>query len=212
MNRFKFSFHKQLLKISLELFLATLIGFVMPFWIAKIERADLFESTMFPVATAQTLPPKKVAAKVYQAMPDLPQENKYIRQETGEIDPENTLVSRLVRYHQYLKARPTIFRLDWKLTLADYLGANEAILESRYPGNSTLTINPMKQDKKVINALTLEQRQQLVDLIVNIYNPQAEANSNSDSTTEKNTPPSFSAPSQPLFELPKPGGAELLLP
>ena len=212
MNKFDFSFNKGLLKISLELFLATLIGFAFPFWVAKIERAGLSNSILFPVATAQTLPPKKVAAKVYQEMPDLPQENQYIRQETGEVDEDNTLVSRLVRYHQYLKARPTFFRLDWKLTLADYLGANEAILESRYPGYSTLTINPMKQDKQAINTLTREQRQQLVDLIVSIYNPQAEANSNSDSTAEKNAPPPSSTPSQPSFELPKPGGAELLLP
>ena len=213
MNKFDFSFNQRLLKISLELLLATLIGFVFPFWVAKIERSDLSNRILFPVAIAQTtLRPEKVAARVYQEMPDLAQENQYIRQETGEIDEDNTLVSRLVRYHQYVKARPTIFRLDWKLTLADYLGANETIPESRYPGYSTLTVNPMKRDKQVINTLTLDQRQQLVDLIVSIYNPQSEANSNSEPTEEKNAPIPSNNPSQPSFELPLPGGAELLLP
>ena len=208
MSKFDFSFNQRLLKISLELFVCFLIGFLFPFWVAKIERAGLSSSLSLPVATAQTLRPEGVASMVYQQMPDLPPENQYIRQETGEVDEDNTLISRLVRYHQYVKARPTIFRLDWKLTLADYLGANETISESRYPGYSTLMTNPMKRDIKAINNLTFQQRQQLVDLIVSIYRPQPAANSDSDSPEENNT----STPSQPSFQLPKPGAAELLLP
>jgi hypothetical protein len=208
MSKFNFSFHNRLLKSSLELFLAALIGFILPFWVAKIEPTDFLSSLFLPGATAQTLSPEGVAAKVYQEMPELPQENQYIRQETGEVDEDNTLISRIVRYHQYVKARPTIFRLDWKLTLADYLGANEIIPESRYPGYSTLTTNPMKRDVEAVNSLTLNQRQQLVDVLVRIYNPQRATNSSSGSTEENNT----STPSQPSFELPKPGGAELLLP
>ena len=47
--------------------------------------------------------PETVAQQIYQAMPDLPKENNYIRRETGVIDPNNTLISRFLRYHQDTK-------------------------------------------------------------------------------------------------------------
>ncbi len=49
--------------------------------------------------------PETVAQQIYQAMPDLPKENNYIRRETGAIDPNNTLISRFLRYHQDTKKR-----------------------------------------------------------------------------------------------------------
>ncbi|MFM6409446.1 MAG: hypothetical protein ACKPGT_34195, partial [Microcystis sp.] len=42
--------------------------------------------------------PETVAQQIYQAMPDLPKENNYIRRDTGAIDPNNTLISRFLRY------------------------------------------------------------------------------------------------------------------
>jgi hypothetical protein len=167
---------------------------------------------------AQSLLPEKVSQIVYEQMPELPRENDYSEKETGKQATENTLIARIVRYHQYIKARPTRFRLDWKLTLADYFGKNEMIIEERYPGYTTLSQNPLPRDREAITNLTLQQRQQLVDLLVNIYlspNP-GQTNFNPNSNQEKkdkpadesNQPPSNS----PRFQLPKPGGAELLLP
>ena len=165
------------------------------------------------VAIAQSLQPEKVAEQVYQAIPDFPQENDYISQETNQTATKNTLVSRIVRYHQYTKARPTIFRLDWKLTLADYLSKNEIIVEQRYPGNSTLTQNPMRKDKEVISNLTMQQRDDLVRILVDIYKPKT-----TDTSVESTTPQNDNGTttennsSSPTFKLPKPGGADLLLP
>ncbi|ELR97392.1 hypothetical protein [Gloeocapsa sp. PCC 73106] len=153
---------------------------------------------------AQTLRPEEVAPQVYQLLPDFPQENHYIRSETNEPDASNTLVNRLVTYHQFTKRRPTAFRLDWKLTLADYLGVNEKIFLESYPGYNTLTVNPLPGDLQAIQALNLRQRNQLVEVLMNIYQPPSEA-----VPTPTPTPSPTSVPSLPL---PKPGDAELLRP
>lgn len=167
----------------------------------------------FSPVFAQSLSPEKVAEIIYEKMPDFPLENNYSKKETGEKVAENTLVTRIVRYHQYTKARPTRFRLDWKLTLADYLGKNEIIVEERYPGYSTLQQNPLSKDREVISNLTMKQRQQLVDLLVSIYLPPSQSQNNSESTPKKTEDDSNQSPSQPpSLQLPQRGGAELLLP
>jgi hypothetical protein len=158
---------------------------------------------------AQSLRPEEVSAQVYQLMPDLPKENNYINSETKQIDTNNTLVARLVRYHQYISARPTIFRLDWKLTLADYMRKNEIIKENRYPGYSSLTQNPLEKDRQVITNLTPQQRNQLVNILVSIYNPNyQQKNQNS---VEKNDNLQEEKPTtSPSFILPKKREADLL--
>lgn len=171
---------------------------------------QLFSNTFSSSAVlAQSLRPELVASKVYEAIPDLPKENNYISQETKEVDSDNTLIARLVRYHQYIKTRPTIFRLDWKLTLADYLGKNEIIKEERYPGYSSLTQSPLLQDKKAIANLTVKQRNELVNLLVSIYNPNSQNNSTNSGQQNK---PSSGNNNSPSFQIPKPGAADLLLP
>jgi hypothetical protein len=143
-------------------------------------------------------------SKVYQQVPDLPLENQYVNRETGKPDPNNTLVSRMVRYHQYVKGRPLVYRLDWKLTLGDYLGINEPILESSYPGFDNLRKNPMESDRAVISRLNRVQRNALVQALVNVFNPAA----------SQPIAPSVSRP-QPVpspTASPQSGGARLLLP
>lgn len=154
---------------------------------------------------AQTLRPQEVAAQVYQKLPELPRENQYINQNTNQVDEDNTLMNRFISYHQYVKNRPTKFRLDWKLTLADYLGAHETILAERYPGYQTLTTNPLAGDLEVIRGLNLRQRNELVAVLMSIYNPETpippkEPESNPETQSEPN------------LNLPQPGDAELLLP
>ncbi|WP_066344768.1 hypothetical protein [Geminocystis sp. NIES-3708] len=170
---------------------------------------QLFENnySYFSPVFAQTITPEKVAEEVYQQIPDFPLENNYISRETNQIAIENTLISRLVRYHQYTKSRPTTFRLDWKLTLADYLGKNETINDERYPGSSTLTQNPFISDRKIIQSLTMQQRNDLVNVLVSIYNPNVE---NKPQETPTQNPQNNN--SSPTFVLPQPGGADLLLP
>ena len=97
MNKFEFSFQNRLLKNSLELLLVALIGFLFPFWVTKIELRNFSRNFFVAPVNAQTLNPEKVAVEVYKQMPDLPKENQYTREETQEIDPDNTLISRMVR-------------------------------------------------------------------------------------------------------------------
>ncbi|MCC5665898.1 hypothetical protein LC653_18720 [Nostoc sp. CHAB 5784] len=162
-------------------------------------------TTLFSIqpADAQRITPSDVWQLVYQQLPSLPRENKYISKEDGQVAENNTLVSRLIRYHIYTKGRAPIYRLDWKLTLADYLGANEIMYDTPYPGNDTLRENPMEGDRKAVTRLTRSQRNALVQVLVNIFNP----TQNTQSPTPNTTPsPNTSTTPQP----PQRGGAELL--
>lgn len=163
-----------------------------------------------PKVFAQSITPEMVSREVYQQIPDFPLENNYINIETKEVATENTLITRIVRYHQYTKSRPTIYRLDWKLTLADYLGKNEIMDEARYP-HTTLTENPLERDRKIIQSLTRQQRDKLVNVLVSIYNPQINSHTDNHQQSPQNqqNKPSHNSPS---FLLPQKGGADLLLP
>jgi hypothetical protein len=151
-----------------------------------------------PPAVAQRISPSDVWRQVYQQLPDFPKENKYISKETGKVAEDNTLVSRMIRYHVYVKERTPIYRLDWKLTLADYLGVNEIMYDVTYPGNDTLRENPIEGDRAAITRLNRHQRDAVAQVLANIFNP--------NSSTPLLTP-------QPNTSTPKPpqtGGAELL--
>ncbi|MCC5622313.1 hypothetical protein [Nostoc sp. CHAB 5715] len=153
---------------------------------------------------AQRITPSDVWQLVYQQLPSLPRENNYISKENGKVAENNTLVSRLIRYHIYTKGRAPIYRLDWKLTLADYLGANEIMYDTTYPGNETLRENPIEGDRKAITRLTRSQRNALVQVLVNIFNPSSQ---NTPPPSPNTTPsPNTSTTPQP----PQRGGAELL--
>jgi hypothetical protein len=184
-----------------------IIGSLLPFISIS---PKITVSLSSPIVIAQTLNPDMVAKEVYQRLPDLPPENQYISQETGAIASDNTLVSRLVRYHQYIKSRPG-YRLDWQLTLADYFGINERMDPSRYPGSTTLRSNPLEGDRAAIKNLSRRQRNQFIDLLVSIYKPQSQSPSTPDAS---NQPPQPSSPNTTNSEprLPQPGDAELLLP
>ncbi|SKB13943.1 conserved exported hypothetical protein [Planktothrix sp. PCC 11201] len=113
----------------------------------------------------------EVWKKVYEQLPNLPQENQYLSKETGKVAEDNTLISRLIRYHIYVKARPTQYRFDWKLTLADYLGVNEPMLVLSYPGQEVLKENPLIGDQKAIQQLNRVERDALVNTLAGLFNP-----------------------------------------
>ncbi|MBX9257997.1 hypothetical protein H1Q63_29420 [Desmonostoc muscorum CCALA 125] len=153
---------------------------------------------------AQTITPNDVWQIVYQKLPDFPRENKYISKENGKVAENNTLANRLIRYHLYTKGRAPIYRLDWKLTLADYLGANEVMYDSSYPGNDTLRENPIEGDRAAIARLNRSQRNALLEVLVNIFNPTSENTPAPRSNTTPN--PTTSTTPQP----PQQGGSQLL--
>lgn len=156
-------------------------------------------------AFGQTIRPNVAAEQIYQRLSFLPLENEYSDRTSGEVISNNTLMSRFIRYHEYVKSRPLGYRFDWQLTFADYFDINEPIKANRYPGHRTLVVNPLEKDREIITKLTRDQRNQLIDTLLAIYNPQDEtgskpANSSND-FTDKNSEP----------VLPQPGDADLLL-
>ncbi|WP_420822998.1 hypothetical protein [cyanobacterium endosymbiont of Rhopalodia gibberula] len=172
----------------------------------KFSRDDSFR---IQSVSAQTLRPEEAAAMVYEKLSYLPRENRYIRKDTGAIDPLQTLISRFIRYHRDLKRREPSVPLDWKITLADYLGVNESMKESRYPGSSTLQSNPLTSDVEAIQGLNRHQRQELVDLLVSIYAPRQKKLKLPTIQTEST--PELSQPTPTIGPgLSKPGDADLL--
>jgi hypothetical protein len=162
------------------------------------------------VSNGSSIRVETASAIVYQQLPYLPKENGYKSKETGEIDPEHTLISRFIRYSQDFKKRTNRYRFDWKLSLADYLGAHETIDPETYPGSVTLTTNPFEADVKAIQALNRRQRQELVDLLAFIYKPQMTEKP----AKAKVTPTPQSTPKNESGKpsLGKPGDAQLLMP
>lgn len=145
---------------------------------------------------------------VYQQVPDLPLENQYVNRQSGGVDESNTLVGRIIRYHLYVKNRPPSYRLDWKLTLADYLDANEIIEESNYPSADVLRENPMEGDKAAVKRLTRRQRTALVDTLAGLFTQETESPTSPRPPGASRTPNSGSSP----LPTPQPGDAQLLLP
>ena len=170
-------------------------------------------------AQQQSLRMEEAAPQVYRLLPELPLENQYIDRENGKVSEDNTLLSRLIRYHVYVKGRPFSYRLDWKLTLADYLGANERISPETYPSGDALKTNPLAGDRAAIGKLSRIQRDELVRVLVSVFAPIS-----SQSTTPQSAPtvtpsssPTPAAPSPlpsvpPPLRSPQPGDAQLLSP
>jgi hypothetical protein len=196
-------------KIS-KFLLVFLLGISLSLCSEELLKLEIIQANISSAAIAQTLAPEAVAAQVYQQLADLPKENQYINLERQQADPNNTLVSRLVRYHQYVKNRPLDFRLDWKLTIADYLGVNEDIKDINYPGASTLSTNPLEGDRQIITKLSRQQRDRLVNLLVGINNPETATSPQPRSQPEQTPGKATPRQSQPTFTLPKPGDADLL--
>jgi hypothetical protein len=154
--------------------------------------------------------------QLYQILPDFPRENQYISTETGDVAESNTLVSRMIRYHTFIKGRLAASRLDWKLTLADYLGANERMSDLTYPSGDTLRINPIEGDRMAIDRLDRRQRQAFVDAIVQVFTLQESGSSIANPATRPAVPPTAAPmPPEPMptrIPDPQPGDAQLLLP
>lgn len=165
-----------------------------------------------PALFAQTLQTVRDAERAYEILPDFPKENQYISRDSGEVEPKNTLLARLIYYHIYLKNRPPQYRFDWKLTLADYLGANETILSERYSGARTLRDNPLKEDIAIIDRLTRQQREELIQTLVRVFDPNIDDFGSSSPTTNNGESQSDSNDSSDRDgDFPEPGDAQLLL-
>ena len=196
-------------RLTLHFTLAALTGICLLLGVVEVRDSGFFKLGGLQPATAQFSIPPEAGQQVYERLPNVPLENQYVSKETGEVDSNNTLVSRLIRYHIYSKSRPPYYRLDWKLTMADYLGAHEYLVESKYPSSNTLKENPMERDQAAIQKLTRAQRDALIDVLVSIFNPNR--------PTAPEPSPSASPPPQTpnptaTPSLPQPGDARLLLP
>lgn len=164
-------------------------------------------------AFAQLGSPTEVAQFVYRRVPTLAVENQYVRSENNRQAVESTLVSRLVQYHRSVKGRSPLYRLDWKITLADYLGINEVIQPETYPGYAFLKKNPLEGDIAVIQKLSAVQRQALVQSLVDASTGSQAASAPVKVSTPKAPPakPGLSPAYRPtLTPLAVPGSADLL--
>jgi len=117
-------------------------------------------------ANANIVRTAEIAQKIYTELPEIPLENQYFNQKLKKIDPNDTLINRILRYHAFTKGRPADMRLDWKLTLADYLGANDIMDPATYPSHDVLNKNLLDNDRAAVNTLTRSMRDQLIDRLI----------------------------------------------
>lgn len=123
----------------------------------------------FSPSQAQFSSPDNLAPQVYEKLPDFPLENQYRRRDKKEIATNSTLIKRLIQYHVNQKGRSPLFRLDWKITIAEYLGLNGYMQPSGYPGNRFLKSNPMEADQAAIQKLNRAERNQLIQALVDVF-------------------------------------------
>ncbi|MEG3833103.1 hypothetical protein QUA46_23380 [Microcoleus sp. MON2_D6] len=214
MNRLKQGLSFLLVTLSVAIF--TLLSWVLEsgeLSMSALEPSLLRSSESVSVQrVAQQSAPPQVRVQdawklVYEKLPDFPIENNYISKETGKVDPTNTLVGRFIRYHVFVKGRPPNYRFDWKLSLADYLGATpDYLVESVYPGKDLLRSNPMEQDRAAIQKLNRAQRDALVEALVDVFTE----NSGRGRTPAGEKPQGRS--NSPDIPQPQPGDAKLLAP
>lgn len=160
-----------------RIILICLIGISSPPAFAKDASLQNLQPQLRPSIAQKTTPAPQSAPlsrgsidqKIYQQLPDFPLENQYVSRESGKVSSRNTLITRLIRYHTQVKGRAPNYRLDWKLTLADYLGANEIMDDGVYPGADALKQNPFEGDRAAIRKLTRKQRDALIQALVNAY-------------------------------------------
>ena len=134
--------------------------------------SNLSVFTTQPVMAQQRITVGDAWRQVYQQLPNFPKENNYTSKEGGKAE-NNTLVGRIIQYHAYIKGRAPNYRLDWKITLADYLDVNEVIYDTNYPGHELLKKNPLDGDKAAIAKLSRSQRNELVQTLVNVFSPKS---------------------------------------
>jgi hypothetical protein len=197
-------------RLTLYLTVATLTAVCLLLGKAEVRDSSVFKWLGVQPAAAQFSIPQDAWRRVYDRLPNLPRENQYVSKETGKVDENNTLIGRLMRYHVFVKRRPPMYRLDWKLTFADYLGANNYLVESQYPSADTLRENPMESDRKVIENLNRAQRDALVNVLVSIFNTNSPQEPAATPSAASPSPTSSSPSTTP--SLPKPGDAQLLRP
>ncbi|WP_424103459.1 hypothetical protein [Moorena producens] len=218
-SRLKAIYNTNGIKLALGLALTTMTSGLLLLWESHDQAPSVFQLLGAQPAVAQFFIPPEISKVVYKRLPDLPQENQYISKESGKVAANNTLVNRLIRYHVYGKKRLPNFRFDWKLTMADYLGAYDYLEASQYPSGDTLTENPMEGDIAAIEQLTRAERDALVSVLVSIFNPNRSETVAPESSTQP-SPATTSNPTSPAttsnprrgVSLPKPGDAQLLKP
>lgn len=166
------------------------------------------------VASAQSANPNSMATQVYERLPDFPREDQYPERGRSTLS-DSTLISRLIQYHTFVKGRLPIYRLDWQVTFADYLGLNDYILEETYPGQGFLRTNPMAADIEAVQQLSRTQRRAVVQALVDVFTGRS---------APVDTPPPGAALPSPRVEtvpapyapvlppLSPPGSVDLLLP
>jgi hypothetical protein len=198
------------IRLTLHFTLAALTSVYLFLGKAEVRNSSVFQGVGLQSATAQFSIPQEAWRQVYERLPNLPLENQYISKETSSVDSNNTLVSRLMRYHIYVKSRLPNYRFDWKLTMADYLGVYEYLDQAQYPSSKTLQENPMEGDRTAIAKLSRAERNALIDVLVSIFNS---------NRTQTPTPAPSASPPPPTVpnpratpSLPKPGDAQLLKP
>ena len=161
-------------------------------------------------AQAQLSRVEGAVQEVYRLMPELPLEDGYPA--TGDSRGFRTLMHRLMVYHIQVMGRTPFSRLDWQLTLADYLDANEVMLVQNYPGATIFATNPYHGDRTVIQSLTRPQRHNLLRALLISFgaNPEPDQRFVRETFPGLGSQSALPTPTPQPWLIPATGGADLL--
>ena len=160
---------------------------------------------------------------IYELMPELPLEDNYVSI-NGEVMSGSNWLKRLLLYHIQTQGRLPDSRFDWRMTFADFLGANEPIYANQYPGAASFATNPLNRDRELFRALTRQERNRLLEALEAVYgntsviNPLeklAAVNGSSTSLTIQESQQETEAATEDravTIDVAEPGAADLLLP
>ena len=115
-------------------------------------------------------------AQIYELLPDLPLEDSYVSL-NGEVMANSSWVQRILLYHIQTKGRLPNSRFDWRMTFADFLGANLPMYTNQYPGADIFAQNPLNGDRDLFQTLTRQERNQLLAAFLQVYGNNSVANS-----------------------------------
>lgn len=165
---------------------------------------------------AQTNRIQQAAEVIYAELPNFPSENTYVSGDGAE--PQNTLIRRMLAYHIHTQGRSPRSRLDWKLTLADYLDLNEPMYAGVYPSANVLTVNPHQRDREIVQNLSREEREALLlaifkafDVDVNFQSLDLAGSAEVEPSTSEDTPTAVDSELEQSPRLPARGSADQLL-
>ncbi len=114
-----------------------------------------------------------------QRIRDIPEKAEQIAELVPNLpaqEEREKWLQRILLYHVRTKGRLANSRFDWRLTFADFLGANNPMYADQYPPGDTEE-NPLNSDRELFQAMSRQERNEFLAAILEVYGNNSVTNS-----------------------------------